>query len=157
MKTAVDCLKTLAQKFTLMSATDVFEPFRREGSINLFFWLSVVILIVSNITGEIIEPWRGHSATAPLKPVFGLGTVRRLGSVLPEIDVRGPPQNLGSICRGQSEFKPRVKMVCGGFRAGPRKGAVRELRIGLQETCHKPCHRLCAQGGSCDEFHVSCE
>ena len=128
----------------LMLATDAFEPFRREGSINFFFWRSVTILIVSNIAGEIIERWRGHSATAPLKPMLGLGTVRRLGSVLPEIDVRGPPQNLGSICRGQSEFKPRFKMVCGGCRAGPQKGAVREIRVGLQETCHKPCHRSCA-------------
>ena len=43
----------------LMFATDVFEPFRREGSINFFFWLSVAILIVSYIGGEIIEKWRG--------------------------------------------------------------------------------------------------
>ncbi len=128
----------------LMFATDVFEPFRREGSLNFYFWLCVAILNVSSIAGEIIERWRGHNATAPLKPIFGLGTVRRLGSVLPEIDVGGPPQNLGSICRGQSEFKPRVKMVCGGFGAGPRKGAVRELRVGLQETCYNPCHRSCA-------------
>lgn len=128
----------------LMFATDVFELFRREGGLNFFFWLCVAILIVSRSAGEIIERWRGHSATAPCKPMFGLGTVRRLGSVLPEIDVGGPPQNLSSICRGQSEFEPRVKMVCGGFGAGPRKGAVRELPVGLQETCFNPCHRSCA-------------
>ena len=50
----------------LMFATDVFEPFRREGSTDFFFWftvLSVAILIVSYIGGEIIEEiierWRG--------------------------------------------------------------------------------------------------
>ena len=42
----------------LMFATDVFEPFRGEGSIYFFFWLSVAILIVSYIGGEIIERWR---------------------------------------------------------------------------------------------------
>jgi hypothetical protein len=62
----------------LMFATDVFEPFGREGRINFFFWLFLAIIIVSSIAGEIIERWRGHSATALLKPMLGLGTVRRL-------------------------------------------------------------------------------
>lgn len=42
----------------LMVATDVFEPFRRERAINFIFWLSVSILIISFIGGEIIERWR---------------------------------------------------------------------------------------------------